>query len=156
MPRCIPHSALCLGRTIEGSGLDQAWQAADLYSSITVTQIINGNHHNRAVEAHQVTLQTLFDLWIEAFLEDHHGVHDFLQSSAKELAEACRTKKDVHKAHQTFIRKLESVNLEKQLIQIMTRTNVQMGTNVHETGHDFDAVPTCDTRWRLVPLLGIP
>ena len=105
----------CLGRTFEGSGLDQAWQEADLYSSITVTQIINGNHHNRAVEAHQVTLQTLFDLWIEAFLEDHHGVHDFLQSSAKELAEACRTKKDVHKAHQTFIRKLESVNLEKQL-----------------------------------------
>ena len=78
----------CLGRTIEGSGLDQAWQEADLYSSITVTQIINGNHHNRAVKAHQVTLQTLFDLRIEAFLEDHHGVHDFLQSCAKGLPNA--------------------------------------------------------------------
>ena len=52
----------CLGRTIEGSGLDEAWQEADLYSHVTVAQIINGNHHNRAMQAHQITLQALFDL----------------------------------------------------------------------------------------------
>ena len=46
----------CLGKTVEGSGIDEAWQEADLYGSITVTQIINRNHHNRAVQAHQVTL----------------------------------------------------------------------------------------------------
>ena len=42
----------CLGRTIEGSGRDKAWQEADMYNSVTVTQIINGNHHNRTIEAH--------------------------------------------------------------------------------------------------------
>ena len=49
----------CLGRTIEGTGLDEAWQEADLYSTATVSQIIHGNHYNRAIEAHQITLQKL-------------------------------------------------------------------------------------------------
>ena len=44
----------CFGRTIEGSGLDDAWQEADLYSSVTVAHILNGNHYNRATEAHRV------------------------------------------------------------------------------------------------------
>jgi len=52
------------GKTVEGSGIDEAWQEADLYGSVTVTQIINGNNHNRSVQAHQLTLQVLFDLWL--------------------------------------------------------------------------------------------
>ena len=60
----------CLGRTIEGSGLDDAWQEADMYSSVMVSHILNGNHYNRAIESHRVTLQALFDLWLEKFLED--------------------------------------------------------------------------------------
>jgi hypothetical protein len=106
----------CLGRTIEGSGLDEAWQEADLYSSITVTQIINGNHYNRALQAHQITLQALFDLWLSAFLDDHPAVCDSLRSAAQELTEACRASHDVHAAHQAFTMKLESMNLEKQLL----------------------------------------
>ena len=42
----------CLGRTIESSGLDKAWHEADTSNSVTVTQIINGNHHNMTIEAH--------------------------------------------------------------------------------------------------------
>jgi len=106
----------CLGRTIEGSGLDDAWQEADMYSSITVTQIINGNHHNRALQAHQITLQTLFDLWLSAFLDDHPQVCESLCSAALEFTEACKVKHDVRTAHQTFAMKLESMNLEKQLM----------------------------------------
>ena len=77
----------CLGKTVEGSGIDEAWQEADLYGSVTVTQIINGNHHNRAVHAHQVTLQVLFDLWLGAFLDDHPAVRDSLRSAAEELTD---------------------------------------------------------------------
>ena len=77
-----------------------------------MTQIINGNHHNRAVEAHLITLQALFDLWMETFLESHPTIQASLQSSAKELSDACRTKKDVPKAHQAFLLKIESLNLE--------------------------------------------
>ena len=107
----------CLGRTIEGSGLDEAWQEADLFSSVTVTQIINGNHHNRALQAHQVTLQALFDLWLGAFLEDHPAVRYSLRSAAEELTDACRANQDVYTAHQAFLVKLESLNIEKQLLE---------------------------------------
>ena len=79
-----------------------------MYSSITVTQIINGNHHNRALQAHQITLQTLFDLWLSAFLDDHS-----LCSASQELTEACRASHGVHTSHQAFTVKLESMNLEK-------------------------------------------
>ena len=51
----------CLGRTVEQSGLDEAW-AKDLYRSENVSQIINGKHFNGAIEAHETTLQVLFDL----------------------------------------------------------------------------------------------
>ena len=91
-------------------------QKADLYSNITVTQIINGNHQNRAIEAHQITLQVLFDLWISAFLDSHPTVRDSLRSDVHELTEACRANNDVHTAHQAFALQLESMNLEKQLV----------------------------------------
>ena len=102
----------CLGRTIEGSGLDDAWQEADLYSSVTVSQILNGNHYNRAIEAHQLTLQALFDLWFEKFLEDHPVVRDTLVASVKQLTEACRDKTAIAEAHQAFLMEIESLILE--------------------------------------------
>lgn len=108
-------SLRCLGRTIEGSGIDDAWQEADIYSSVTVAQIISGNHHNRALQAHQITLQALFDLWFSAFLDDHPTVCDSLRSAAQELTDACKANFEVRTAHQTFAMKLESMNLEKQL-----------------------------------------
>jgi len=57
---------------------------------VTVSQILNGNHYNRAIEAHQLTLQALFDLWLDKFLEDHPVVGDALVASVKQLTEACR------------------------------------------------------------------
>ena len=105
----------CLGRAIEGSGLDDAWQEADMYSSVTVSQILNGNHYNRAIEAHQLTLQALFDLRFDAFLEDHPVVHGTLVASVKQLTEVCRNKTGVAKAHKAFLMEMESLNLEKQL-----------------------------------------
>ena len=36
----------CLGATVDSSSLDGAWIEADLYSSVTVAQILNGKHHN--------------------------------------------------------------------------------------------------------------
>ena len=93
--------------TIKGSGLDEAWQEADIYSSVNVTQIINGNHHNRALAAHQITLQVLFDRWFDAFLEDHPAVRDHLQLAAKEMIDACWTVEGIHKAHQALLMKLE-------------------------------------------------
>ena len=98
----------CLDKTTEGSGIDEAWQEADLYGSVTVTQIINGNNHNRSVQAHQVTLQVLFDLWLGAFRDDHPAVRDSQRSAAEELTDTCRTNQEVYAAHRAFIEKLQS------------------------------------------------
>ena len=48
-----------LGKYVEGSGIDQAWVEAGLYSPTTVTQILNGKHMYRALEAHTLTLLAL-------------------------------------------------------------------------------------------------
>jgi hypothetical protein len=56
--RSFPYAVCalrCLGKTIEGSGIDEAWVEVEVYSSVTVDQIINGNHYRRALEAHEVT-----------------------------------------------------------------------------------------------------
>ena len=69
------HTALCflrcLGQIIENSGLDQALVEADLYSSVTVHQILNGKHYNRAIDCHITILQVLYDIWIEAFFKSY-------------------------------------------------------------------------------------
>ena len=58
----------CLGRTIEDSGLDASWVEAELYGSVTVQHILNGKHHNRAIEAHQITLQVLYDKFTHMYM----------------------------------------------------------------------------------------
>jgi hypothetical protein len=40
----------CLDQIVEGSGLDDVWVDADIYSNATVMLIFNDNNHNRAIE----------------------------------------------------------------------------------------------------------
>ena len=65
----------------------------------------------------RITLQALFDLWLEKFLEDHHTVCDSLVASVKQLTEACKLKTDVGEAHRAFLMDMESLNIEEQLRQ---------------------------------------
>ncbi|CAB3982955.1 Hypothetical predicted protein [Paramuricea clavata] len=105
----------CLGKTIEGSGIDEAWVEAEVYSSVTMDQIINGNHYRRALEAQEVTLQVLFDLWIEAFFSERPAVQTSLEACIKQVSKACVLKQGVHEAHFSLIATLESINIDKQL-----------------------------------------
>ena len=105
----------CLGRTIEGSGMDDAWVEASLYSSVTVNQIINGSHYSRAIEAHEITLQVLFDLWIEAFFSERPTVRTALEESVELLSKACMSKHGIYEAHRALLITVESLNLSKQL-----------------------------------------
>lgn len=45
----------CLGKFIDGSGIDQAWEEAQIYSSTVTKQIIDGRHIKRRIEAHMMT-----------------------------------------------------------------------------------------------------
>ena len=60
----------CLGKYIEGSGLELAWEESSLYGSATVRQILDGRHIYRCIEAHTVTLVAVFTLYIEAVFSD--------------------------------------------------------------------------------------
>ena len=53
----------CLGKYIEGSCLDSAWETAGVYGSETVRQILDGRHIYRGREAHMMTLLALHTLY---------------------------------------------------------------------------------------------
>ena len=59
-----------IGRYIECSGIDQLLVEAGMYSPTTVRQIIEGKHLYRAMEAHMVTLITLYSLLLPALWDN--------------------------------------------------------------------------------------
>ena len=77
-----------LGKYVEGSGIDQAWVEAGLYSPTTVTQILNGKHMYRALEAHMVTLLALYNLYLHNFLIHEPEEKAFLGEISASLGKA--------------------------------------------------------------------
>lgn len=51
-----------LGKYVEDSGIDTAWELSGIFGSATVKQIIEGRHVYRGIEAHTITLIALFHL----------------------------------------------------------------------------------------------
>ena len=97
----------CLGKIREGSGLDEAWMKADLCGSVTTNQIINGIHYGRALEAYEITIQVMNDLWLEAFLKERPVVRDALKSSVIRLSKACISRERVCDLHTKLMVTLE-------------------------------------------------
>ncbi len=60
----------CLGKYVEGSGIDMAWEASGLYGSATVRQILDGRHIYRCIQAHVVTLVAVFSLFLLVVFSD--------------------------------------------------------------------------------------
>ena len=95
----VLYALRCLGATLENSSIDEAWSEADLYSSFTVEQILNGKHNNRALNTCQITLQVLVDLWIEAFREQHPMILNKLISALENVRTSCQKGLDIAQAH---------------------------------------------------------
>ena len=79
--------------------LNWALVEAGLYSSVTTAQIFNGNHHLIAWDAHQISLQGLCDLWVEAFFEHSPVLHKPLPVAMHNVREADRNGRDKDQAH---------------------------------------------------------
>ncbi len=105
----------CLGATLESSGLDQAWVDADLYSSVTVVQILNEKHHNRAIDANQITLQVLFDLWIGVFFEHHPTLRQAIYVALHELTDVFKDGGDANSVQQKLLTLTQSLDLTKHM-----------------------------------------
>ena len=58
----------CLGKYMDGSGIDSAWEASGVYGSATVRQILEGRHIYRGLEAHIVTLVAIFAMFMDITL----------------------------------------------------------------------------------------
>jgi len=89
-----------LGKYIEGSGIDQAWVEAGLYSPTTVTNIFNGKQMYRSLEAHTATLITLYSLYFQRFLKAEPVIRAQLHESSIGLREAYKRHRHASSARQ--------------------------------------------------------
>ena len=113
-----------IGAYIENSGIDMAWIEADLYGPSTVSQILEGNHVKRSESAHLVTLQSLFTLYLEAFLTQEAGhCKERLTQLAGQLEEACSSgeKRKIREKHKEIVEAVESMDIMERMAKFDRR-----------------------------------
>ena len=153
------HVALCvlscLGRTIEGSGIEDMWVEADIYGVPVVSQILNGNHYSHAIKCHQITLQAFSDLWFDAFFADHPEILRDLKEVCANLLSACQTNHNVKQCHEIMVQKLEQLDILNLMDEFDAKHNTYpmykwacMYMNQVESLLQF-LRSTCDAKWEL-------
>ena len=108
------------GAYIENSGIDMAVVHSDLHGPSIVKQIIEGNNVKRAEAAHLVTLQCLFNLYQEAFLNQEAGqCKERLMRLAKHLEEASLSgeKREIAEIHEGKVDAVESMDIMKRMAE---------------------------------------
>ena len=83
-------------------------------------QILEGNHVKRAEAAHLVTLQCLFNLYQEAFLNQEVGqCKEHLMQLAKQLEEGCLSgeKREMAEIHKGMVDTVESMDIMKRMAE---------------------------------------
>ena len=70
---------------MENSGVGMCWVESDMYRPVTVKPIINGKHVKRGVTAHMITLQALFGMYFEAFVQHNPESRDSVHWLVDEL-----------------------------------------------------------------------
>ena len=78
-------------------------------------QIINGSHHNRAIECHLFTLQALTDMWLDAFFAKHPDVYKSLQITLHQLTNSGKSKLGITAAHAELLDKMTELNIEEMM-----------------------------------------
>ena len=69
----------CIGDYIEGSGIDQAWIEAGMYSATTVIkQVLKGKHLYRSLECHFITIISMSTLFFQQFLKKFPNEHQLV------------------------------------------------------------------------------
>ena len=102
-----------------------AWMEPDLYGLSTVSQILEGNHVKRSESVHLVTLQSVFTLYLEAFLTQDAGhCKERLTQLAGQLeAEACpsREKRKIQEKHKEMVEAVESMDIMERMAKFDRR-----------------------------------
>lgn len=103
----------CLGKYIEGSGIDTAWEMCGIYGSVTVNQILEGRHIYRGIQAHTVTLLALHSLYGQSILtsEDQKTI----QALTSAIYDTSQEKNDFKISIQNVKEKLIDSNVFEKL-----------------------------------------
>lgn len=110
-----------IGRYIECSGIDQLWVEAGMYSPTTVRQIIEGKHLYRAMEAHMVTLITLYSLLIPALWDSGFDGKPEIEKAASDVNVSAKNIQEpfqIKEAHVKMVAAIEQVGLLTNLNHI--------------------------------------
>ena len=79
----------CIGDYIEGSGIDQAWIEAGMYSATTVIkQVLEGKHLYRSLECHSITIISMYTLFFQQFLKKFLNEHQLVVELSNTLKDA--------------------------------------------------------------------
>lgn len=123
------HTVLCalraLGGIIENSGIDNSWEESNLYSPATVRQILEGKHLKRALNAHAMTAEVLFDLLVKerSIAEVTAKCAEPLKSMQKSVI--CYGYDKVAKAKQTVVRAMEEEQFQENLLHLCNDLKAQ-------------------------------
>ena len=83
----------CIGKYIEESGLDRLFVEAGLYGVSTLSQILNGKHMKRAMEAHLTMYLALYCVYLRAFkLKGHKLPTETIKSEINLFIDAVKQK----------------------------------------------------------------
>ncbi|CAH3164811.1 unnamed protein product, partial [Porites lobata] len=106
-----------IGSYIDSSGIDMCWIESELYGPSTIKQIIDGKHVKRGKRAHMITLQALFSLYLEAFLEGSPDVRRTLEELSTKVGDACKegTKENIQTAHHSSTNAIQSSEVVKKM-----------------------------------------
>ncbi|XP_066919527.1 uncharacterized protein [Clytia hemisphaerica] len=111
----------CLGKLIDGSGLDKAFHEAGIYGLPTVDQIKDGKHLYRSLEAYFALYLAIFSRYMDCFINKNQAIERDLRavvvhSISEVSAYSSSNKIKIEKAHdsiQDVLTKIDFAKLQK-------------------------------------------
>ena len=102
------------GNAIEDSGLDEAWSEADIYGPTTTRHILETKHTKRALEAHMIRVQALYDFYVAKFFRDHPDLKGPCVDAAQQLDQICvqHLQQEMLKEQQNMLTILDSQRVQ--------------------------------------------
>ena len=148
-------SLKALGKYIEGSGIDQVWVEAGMYSPTTVRQILEGKHLYCAMEAHLTTMVALYGLLFKELWEDYKDEQTVIEELGKEMNKAFRDGQLelVQELHDKIKKEVEIIDLQKKLCEYEERSKGTKQFILHYISR-FETIlkhvrDSCQGDWRL-------
>ena len=117
-----------IGNYIEGSGIDQAWVEAGMYSATTVNnQILKCKHLYRSLECHFTTMISTYTLFFKQFLQLFHDVNTIVLEYSNVLKDAYE--KDVSSDSKIGENLVKTINEDTVLVDKIVGVSCKIETH---------------------------